>query len=847
MNLLQNYPFRQRSSFKNYKTSASFVNIVLIAITVSFFVSCSTSTPVSNSLVDYIPKDAQVVIKINDLESTKNKLRDNNFVKNNTSLSLFSYFKNLSILDENSAKTSSLLCFSPIGKNDFEYTYISRFDPAIIKSDSLNTKSIETINYAEKIIHKVTTDQHSFFATQQDSILIASSSQLLIENIIRQQETKTPISPDLKKAYEVSGTENAFSVLINGKKLTNIHDSFLPEHELAGLSNFSGWASVDATIEQNAIYIDGIAMEKDSLSSKIGIFDNTIAQENRIARITPVTTKGFISYTYDDFDVLKKNLAIAQERQVSDIPNDLDNILNGVTELGVIFLEDNTVFTITTIDPANTEEILNGSISSTYREIPIYSYDQPITFSGILHPLIPEIKTKYYIAYGEFIAFAENQKILQTIIANILNKSLLSESEHYKKTTEKLSDEASILIGGSTENIKEYIEKYSKEEYQKQWENLSYKGYQTAVIQFIKENDFAHIHGAFQKNIVKGVATSVTQTAATTIEGNLLSKPALVKNHRTKGMDAVVQDIDNNLYLISDKGTIFWKRPISGAILGDVKQIDIYKNGRYQLLFNTNNTLYLLDRNGKDVAPYPIKFENNITQPLALFDYDKNKRYRTLITLGNEIKMYDAEAKVVTGFKFEGTETNLTQPPKHIRIGTKDYILLTEENGKLSILDRLGRTRIDIKDKVKFSKNEWYQYQDRFTSTTADGRLIQFDEKGGVSAQNLNLNPDNNIVATNKTLVTLSENKLTIKGKTIELEYGVYTKPELFYINNKIYISVTDIQAKKVYLYDSNAELFPNFPVYGNSAISLGNMDKDSNLEFVVQGEENGILIYQIN
>lgn len=847
MNLFQNYPLRQRSSFKKYNISVSFIKTIVLLIAVGFFVSCSTPTPVSNSLVDYIPKDAQVVIKINDLESTKSKLRDNNFVKNNTALSLFSYFKNLSILDEHSGKTASLLCFSPIGKNDFEYTYISRFDPAIVASDSLNTKQIETINYAEKTIHKITTDQHRFFATQQDSILIASSSQLLIENIIRQQETKTQISLDLKKAYDVSGTTNAFSVLVNGKKLTNIHDSFLPENQLAGLSNFSGWASVDATIEQNAIYLDGIAMEKDSLSSKIGIFDNTVPQENRIARITPVTAKGFISYTYDDFDILKKNLAIAQERQVSDIPNDLDDILNGVTEVGAIFLEDNTVFTITIIDPANTEEILNGVLSSTYREIPIYSYDQPITFSGILHPLIPQIETKYYITYGEFIVFAENQKTLQTIIANILNKSLLHESEHYKKTTEKLSDEASILIGGSAGSIKEYIEKNSKEEYKKQWSNLSYKGYQTAVIQFIKENDFAHIHGAFQKNIVKGAATSVTQIAATTIESNLLTKPTLLKNHRTKGMDAVVQDIDNNLYLISDKGTIFWKRPIGGAIIGDVKQIDIYKNGRYQLLFNTDNTLFLLDRDGKDVAPYPIKFENTITQPLALFDYDKNKRYRTVITLGKQIKMYDAEAKIVTGFKFEGAETNLTLPPKHIRIGTKDYILLTEENGKLSILDRLGRTRIDIKDKVKFSKNQWYRYQDRFTSTTSDGRLIQFDEKGGVSAKNLNLNSDHSIVSTNKTLVTLSENKLTIKGKTLELEYGIYTEPELFYINNKIYISVTDIQAKKVYLYDSNAELFPNFPVYGNSSISLGNMDNDPNLEFVVQGEDNGILIYQIN
>ena len=96
-------------------------------------------------------------------------------------------------------------------------------------------------------------------------------------------------------------------------------------------------------------------------------------------------------------------------------------------------------------------------------------------------------------------------------------------------------------------------------------------------------------------------------------------------------------------------------------------------------------------------------------------------------------------------------------------------------------------------------------------------------------------------------MVTLSENKLTIKGKTIELDFGIYTAPKLFYINDKIYIAVTDLQTQKVYLFDSNSKLIPNFPVYGNSEIVLDNVDSDRDLEFVTKGENNSILLYQIN
>ncbi len=819
---------------------------IIVVFLVFIAISCDDVKEKSNSLIDHIPRDSQIIIKINDLEGAKSKLRDNNIIKNNDHVKLFEYFKSLSVLNETN-QSEGLLCFSPLGKNDFEYTYISKFDPSILSNDSLNLKNIETLNYSEKTIYKISSKGKTFFATRQDSILITSSSQILIENAIRIQANPLPIDKDLRKAYDVSGNDDSMSLLINGKKLQNIHNSLLPNNELKPLENFSGWSSLDATIEQNAIYLNGIAIEKDSLSSTIGIFDSTTPQENRIARVTPISAKGFISFTYDDFDVLKKNLSIAQDRELEDIPNTLDEILSGVSEIGMVFLEKENALVLNSLDPETAIKSLGESKVETYRNIPIYKYNTPSPFAQILAPLVKDFEASFYFVHNEFIVFGSSRNVIRDIIANILNQTLLYQQEYYINTIKGLSDESSILIAGNIKNLKEYISENVSENYTSEWDSLKDKGYQIAVFQVIKENDFAHLHGVLQKNLAKGAATSVTQVASTTLENKLLNKPILVKNHRTKGMDVAIQDIENNLYLISDKGAIFWKKQIDGEILGDIQQIDIYKNGRYQLLFNTPNSVYLIDRDGKDVSPYPKKFDKTITQPLALFDYDKSKRYRIVITQGNQIKMLNAEGEIVTGFGFKGAETDLILPPKHIRIGTKDYIVFPEKSGKLNILDRLGRARVNVKDKVDFSTNDWYQYQDKFTSTTKDGKLIQVLVDGNAVTQNLKLDENNGIVATNKTLVTFSENKLSIKGRTLELDFGVYTKPKLFYIDNKIYITITDIQAKKVYLYDSNGELFPNFPVYGNSVLSLNNMDKDPNLEFVVQGEENSILIYQIN
>ena len=133
-----------------------------------------------------------------------------------------------------------------------------------------------------------------------------------------------------------------------------------------------------------------------------------------------------------------------------------------------------------------------------------------------------------------------------------------------------------------------------------------------------------------------------------------------------------------------------------------------------------------------------------------------------------------------------------------------------------------------------------------FTTTDQAGNLIQIDTRGNVVKSDLGLEKGHSIATTTKSLVTLSSNILTIKGIPVTLPYGQYTAPKIFYLNNILYISVTDKEAEKVYLYLSDGSPVTDFPVYGNSAIDLVNADKDKALEFIVQSESKDLLIYEI-
>ena len=125
--------------------------------------------------------------------------------------------------------------------------------------------------------------------------------------------------------------------------------------------------------------------------------------------------------------------------------------------------------------------------------------------------------------------------------------------------------------------------------------------------------------------------------------------------------------------------------------------------------------------------------------------------------------------------------------------------------------------------------------------------MFQVDSKGNIILSKIGLNENPQVDMSAKSLVTLDENKLNIKGIPVTLPYGNYTCPKIHYIENTIYILFTELETKKVYAYFSNGSLVGGFPVYGTASSDLSNSDGDRALEMVVQSESNGFIIYELN
>lgn len=800
---------------------------ILMILFISLSFSCADDKPKSGELTDFLPPNPAVILQMNNPDLFFSNFQNNEFIKQNLEHEVSQKISGkLGVLKYFPLKNKALLAFVADGER-IDFSFITRGALKPISLDSIPNKQVETLTSKDLKILKYVLEGKIAFTTQIDSITIISSSKNLLENSIFGTHSN---SQQLETAFKAASPKKP-NIFIDHSKAPAVFGDIFPEF----LQNFSQWTVVDAELSQTQINLDGISIAADTLSQHLIFFQNVGVSHNRLAEISPVTSHGFTSISFRSFDELERNLNNSSQNDLSPEVS----LLKNASEAGIIELPEGQIFAILSLDPEAARQSIEMELQKkeSYREIDIFEYSNASAFGELLQPLLHPEELKFMAFLDTWLLFAENPENLHQIISAHQNDLVLANTEAYKSSSESLSSEASILV---VRNNQALLDGESSTD------NLNYSDFPISAIQFIQQDNFAHVHAVLKKNSALKTEKATAQAASVALGAALAGKPVFFQNHRTKGMDVAVQDVENTLYLISPEGKIHWKKKLDSRILGETQTVDVFRNGRYQLAFATQNEVHVIDRDGNPVKPFPLKFRDAITQPLAVFDYDNKRDYRLVVTQANDLLMYDRKGKPVRGFRFSKAGSEIIQPPKHMRIGRKDYIVVPESSGKLHILSRTGKTRVPVKEKVDFSENEWYEYNENFVSTNTSGQILKVNENGSIKRENLNLADNTRITATAKTLVMLSENELSIGKNSVTLDFGLYTEPQIFYIGNKIYVSVTDLQAHKVYLFDSNSSLLPGFPVYGNSLIDLSNADDDSALELVVQGEENGVLVYKI-
>ena len=795
------------------------------------FLGCDEYVKKEKTIYQYVPQNTFSLIQINESTSFKELLNFSTFkpfVPKNDNL-----LKLSPILQDNLNKVS-LICFSSLGKDKFSTTLIHEKTPDSIILNA-NISNYSGYDIIEKKINKTI-----FFKVFLEKNEIISDSKLTIENIIRNYNANQN-GMNNKQFFEAINSFNDSSIfnLLFNKEVNSYFKESIPYTKLLPSFN-ENWIAMDGNNFSRSVTLDGITYTKDSIPSKIGVYGGMKHESFKAIKIIPKNFNSLISFPTENIPQLNEKLK--QYRIYNNLPHKRELLKNisSIDELSIVdFDRGMSIF----IHKSNEiDQLINPEkLDKSYRSIKYGITDNFHSgVSTILEFLEINFKSNYTAKIGDYIIYTDSESIVKSIISSYKDGNIIQNDINFLSLLDKLSNVNSGIWVSKTESL-------NKKENNSKF-NFDSKKFPLVAIQWINDVDFAHIHLRFGKNQPKINKNNISNIAEIITESNISSHPQWLKNHRTKRYDISFQDDKNNLYLYSDTGKLFWKKQLNEKIIGKISQVDLYKNRRLQMAFRTKNRFIILDRNGNIVKPFNIKIDgDDNSQPLAVFDYDKNRNYRFLLAQKKNLIMLDRKGKRVKGFKYTKTKQHLVFPPKHIRIKGKDFIVLQLNNEEIKILNRRGEIGLKINSKISKSRNPIWQYLNTFTTSDKEGNLVQIDTRGNIIKTPEDWSENHLLEMTSKTLVSISENILTIKGIPVKLPYGNYTRPKIFNIKNKLLISVTDKDAQKVYLFSSNGNQVNGFPVYGTDSVDIITNNGDDSFGLIVQSESNGIIIYKIN
>ena len=168
---------------------------------------------------------------------------------------------------------------------------------------------------------------------------------------------------------------------------------------------------------------------------------------------------------------------------------------------------------------------------------------------------------------------------------------------------------------------------------------------------------------------VKSALAASTDTSLTIPAG-----PFTVKNSGTGKMNQFTQAPNLSLSLRDENGKSLWAVPFKGKLCGRVEEVDYYANGKLQYLFASGSKLYLIDRLGRFVSPFPVELGKEVRLGPDVYDFTGAKGYSAMVLhKDNSLGLYDLHGKPRDGWQGISGQDAIKALPELLTVKGKKY------------------------------------------------------------------------------------------------------------------------------------------------------------------------------
>ncbi|HEX2970574.1 MAG TPA: hypothetical protein VHO46_15860 [Bacteroidales bacterium] len=715
------------------------------------------------------------------------------------------------------------------------------------------------------------------FFTVKSGLMLVSNSGKLISDGLSAMETGLDIRsmPGFSKVLIASGN-NEDKIFIVFKNLTGLlKPLFSPDD--TGITDYitslASAGTADLYINNDGVIMSGFTESIDH-SDILYKYRNKKPVQSESFRVLPASTVLFETIIRSD-DVP----GINEDSAGSSVFRALNRYIGDEISRAYLDVKGNTMQMNRLViyklrNPVQAEQAVSGLIGQDsdiiwYQpddqvKIPVYNIHKEIVTGLFASGLTHEFHDSLVSFYDKYMITGSSFKTISRFhYDNLLNNTLANDLS-YSEFAGSLPSRTCYSFYCVPSRILDYLDDYLNPDFIRglRINVVSLDKIQALGYQLASGNDM--VYNSLSVKFKDEIRTESPVEWETFLDTTAGIKPFFFTNHLTGAREIFVQDIKNNIYLINAAGRVLWKLPLNERIAGTIYMTDYYRNGKYQLLFNTANYLHLIDRNGNYVERFPVKLRSRASNSLALFDYDNNRDYRILIAGEDRlIYAYDRSGNVVKGWKPFRSAGTVKKQLNYFKVSGKDYIAASDENS-LYLLDRYGNRRVSFKDPVTRSEGSPVRLctgsEPYLVCTSNEGMIehIYFDgtvkkfEVGNFSAGHTaefadidDDGLDEYIFVDQGKLFLFDNNRTELFSK--EFRSKSLIGPFIFsFESNDKRIGIFDTSNNLIYLLDKRGNVSKGFPLKGASMFSIGRLSEKSSWNLIVGGSDRFLYNYKI-
>ncbi len=840
-----------------------------------------------------IPQNAIMVMEVNDIQKTHKRLMESNYWLDMQNIDLINKIESTyKLLDtlflyKTTKEGNRLVASLHLSKAD-DYDYILYLHRSalgtslekLIAAFEQNGMDISQRNFKGTEIYdlKLPDSNQTFTIANDGKLVICSFQPILVEESLSQNSAWIG---GLDRPSGVNDTNHDALVHINYQNVPFLETVFLKESieysVFDQLNEWLKWSQIGFDFQKRQIVVDGKTEFENSDRLVYALTGQGASSKAELPVVLPFNTAFLMHARVKNFNSLNRKLSSELEPTFNEYFLEWmgNEWAYGFTEpLGKDHHKESFI-----VAEVTDKELARIQMSKLFEENP--SEDAPFLFQGysvapsnaapIAQHLFGESIAKYFekswfSVIDNYVVFSPNVEQVKVFVQKYIAEQTLNKEESYIQFSQTLDASSNLVVYLHPLRMKQLLSVNASKSFSKLLDTKFnyYKRLGPVAVQMDKSGGKVTTEG-----IVGYDKQGIDQTTLiwnVQLDAPPILTPQVVKNHLTKGKEVIVQDEKYNLYLISGRGSVLWKRPLEREILGKVHQVDFLNNGELQYLFNTKSEIFLLDREGKDIYEFPKRLSTAANAGLGVVQFDRQSEYHFFIPCGNnKVYGYEYSGRPVTHWDPRDYLALVIYPLQHFIEAEKDYILAVNENGNVYMLNFEG----ELLHKISLGSRPIAPPQVDKTSegtklvlTTADDRTHFINMEGKKwSKEFVQLSRTSDFLTANvlgsslEENVFLTQNKVHVFNNTEQLfDYDFSSEvrmSDIFTVQltgkDTKSIGVFSEGANEIYLLKNYGQIHPDFPIQARTPFVVTDLFGIGDNILIAGGIANNVFAYKVN